>query len=163
MSIRITFTICLLAICVVSLAQNKLLFHKNRYREAFYTVGDNLAFRIKGQKEKISGTITAIDDTVFTVNGERYNPSRIDRLYIDPETRMWFAFRYKWERLFLIGGIGYLVIDWINAGNVSEETLIISGSLVAAGLLARWLIPWHINVKKHRRMVILRDPKTFGR
>lgn len=149
----------LLVIGLTGTAQNKLLFHKNRFREAIYKIGDPLTFRVKGSREKIHGMIDSISDTTFVVNQISYKPSDIDRLYIDNKTRMWFAFRYKWERLFYFGGIGFLLIDVINTGEVAKETLFISSTLVGAGLLARWLIPWHINIKKQRKMIILRDPK----
>lgn len=38
----------------------KLLFQKNRYRQALYEAGDQIAFRLKGAKTKFSGKILGL-------------------------------------------------------------------------------------------------------
>lgn len=114
-------------------AQNKLLFHKNRFREAFYRIGDPLTFRIKSSNEKISGVINAISDTAFVIDQVSHKPSDIDRIYIDKKTRVWFFLKYKWKTLFLLGGVGFILIDAVNYGEIAQESLIIGGTLIAAG------------------------------
>ncbi len=63
--------------------------------------------------------------------------------------------RYKYEKIFLIAGIGYSLLELVNEGEVDKETLIISGSLITMGLLARWLISDKIKIKGRRRILIM--------
>jgi hypothetical protein len=52
--------------------------------------------------------------------------------------------------------VGYFLIDVINTGYVKKETLVVSGSLIAAGLLAKVLISDKIKIKGKRRLWILK-------
>ena len=77
-------------------------------------------------------------------------------MYVDKQTRTWYFLKYKYEKLLLFTGIGYLVVDGFNNKEFTKETLIISGSLIGAGLLARWLISKKIKIKGRRKLVIMR-------
>jgi hypothetical protein len=133
----------------------KLLFHKNRHREALYKVGDIISFRLKNHDSKISGQIKSFEDSLIVFQNFKVNPNKITHLYVDTKTRIWYVLRYKYEKLFLISGIGYLLLDVLNTGELSKETLVISSSLVTAGLLAKWLISDRIKIKGRRKLVII--------
>jgi hypothetical protein len=133
----------------------KLLFHKNRHREALYKVGDVISFRVKNSDSKISGQIRSFADSLIVFQNFKVNPNKITHLYVDSKTKNWYILRYKYEKIFLISGIGYLLLDVLNTGELSKETLVISGSLVAAGLLAKWLISDRIRIKGRRKLVII--------
>jgi hypothetical protein len=47
-----------------------------------------------------------------------------------------------------------LTIDVLNTGELNEKTTMISGSLIAAGLLSRALISKTIKIKGRRRLMI---------
>ncbi len=133
----------------------KLLFHKNRYRQALYNVGDVISFRLKGEKLKITATIRSFEDSAIVFPNFKVNPRDITHLYVDGKTKNWYILRYKYEKMFLIAGVGYPLLELVNQGEVVEETLMIGGSLIAAGLLARWLISDRIKIKGRRRLLIV--------
>ena len=73
----------------------------------------------------------------------------------DDKTRVWFAFRYKFSRLALIAGAGDLALDVLNTGEFDRNTMIISGSLIGAGLLGRLFIRERFKIKGGKRMVVI--------
>lgn len=79
--------------------------------------------------------------------------SEISSLYIDEKTRWWL--RYKIEQLSLITGGGYLLLDIINTGELNNKTLIVSGSLIGVGLIARALIGNRIKIKGRTKLRVL--------
>lgn len=133
----------------------KLLFHKNRYRQALYKAGDIISFRLKNDKSKITGQITGFDDSLIVFQDFKVNPKAITHLYVDSKTKMWYLLRYKYEKIFLIAGLGYPLLEFVNHGELSKATLIIGGSLIAAGLLARCLIGDKIKIKGARTLLII--------
>ena len=136
-------------------AQNFLLFHKNRFKHTKYKVGDVISFTIKDDKRKHTFQIRGFEDTVIVFDNYRINPDDITHMYIDDKTRVWYIFRYKYSRAFLIGGIGYFAIDGINSGEISANTAWISGSLVSAGILAGIIFKDRIRIKGKRRLVVV--------
>jgi hypothetical protein len=64
----------------------------------------------------------------------------ISYIYVDQKTRPWFSMRYKYEKLFLIAGFGYMMLDVINTGELTQETKWISVSLISAGVVAHFLV-----------------------
>lgn len=121
----------------------------------FYEIGDNIAFNLKEDKAKISATITGFQDSVIVFRGFKVNPSEISHIYVDSKTISWFVLRYKYTRLFLYTGIGYFLVDVANSGEISEETLAISGTLVGAGLLAKLLVSDKLAIKGKRKLLIV--------
>jgi hypothetical protein len=135
---------------------NELLFHYNRYKEHIYKVGDVISFRIKGNVEKHTWQITNLTDSTI-VSGERsIEPHQISHIYVDKETLQFFAFRYKWARLFFFAGVGYAAIDLVNRHELDRNMALISGSLLGASLLCTIIIKEHIELKHGRKLVILR-------
>lgn len=63
--------------------------------------------------------------------------------------------KYKYDKLLLIAGIGYPLIDLVNSGELDPTTLIIGGSLISAGLLARWFIKKTIKIRGNRQLIIV--------
>ena len=133
----------------------KLLFHKNRNRQAMYKAGDVISFRVKGDNTKVTGQIRGFEDSLIVFPGFKINPQTITHLYVDDKTKVWYVLRYKYEKIFLIAGLGYPLLELINQGEVDDETLVVSGALITAGLLERWLIDDKIKIKGRRRLIIL--------
>jgi hypothetical protein len=149
--IRLSITIILFIHAIGVCAQHQLMFQKNRYRVAYYKSGDVISFRVKSDpSKKITAQIKGFQDSLIVFQYVNINPAEITDLYVDKKTRIWFVFRYKYEKLFLYGGTGYLLLDVINTGELDKETVVISGSLITAGLLARWLIPKKIRIRGKR-------------
>jgi len=119
----------------------------------YYKPGDEISFRLNGDKDKISGEILYFKDTVIVFKGFEVAVDEISSLYIDRKTRWWL--RYKIEQLFLLGGAGCLLLDVINTGELDPNTLIISSSLIGAGLLARILIGNRIKMGGRTRLRII--------
>jgi hypothetical protein len=133
----------------------KLLFYKNRHRQALYKEGNVISFRVNNDKSKVTAQIIGFEDSLIVFQGFKLNPKVISHLYVDGKTITWYILRYKYERIFLFSGSGYLILDVLNTGELNEKTLIISGSLIAAGLLARWLISDAIKIKGQRKLQII--------
>ena len=146
----------ILSCCSVCLGQKSLMFYKNKRRQAIYEQGDVLSFRIKTDPSKITDQIMGFEDSLIVFRNYKVNPAEITDIYVDDQTQTWYILRFKYERLFLFTGIGYLLIDGFNSKEITQETLIISGSLIGAGLLCHWLISKKIKIKGRRKLVLLR-------
>jgi hypothetical protein len=133
----------------------ELLFHKNRHREAIYKKGDVISFRVRGEDFKITDEIRGFTDSTIMFKDYMINPKEITRLYFDDQTRSWFIFRTKYSRLFIIAGVGYGLIDVLNTGEFDKQTMIISGSLIAAGVLAKLLIPNYFRIRGTKKLIII--------
>ena len=142
-------------------AQDKLMFIKSRNKVAFYTTGDVISFKINGRKEKITDTIRGLEDSLIVFKNYKIGLEEISHLYVDENTIVWFVLKYKYERLFLLGGLGYLALDIFNMGEISEETLFVSGGLVLAGVIAHVVVNDTMKIKGKRRLAILRSPRQW--
>lgn len=143
-------------LCGDCVGQKSLLFTKNWRKQAIYKTGDVISFCVKVDPKKITDQIIGFEDSLIVFKNYKVNPKEITHMYVDKQTGTWYFLKYKYEKLLLFTGIGYLVIDGFNNKEFSEETLIISGSLIGAGLLARWLISKKIKIKGSRKLVIMR-------
>ena len=150
-------TTLLVVLLQTAVAQdNRLLFHYSKHKEEIYSVGDVISFRMNGSDEKQSWEITGITDSTIVSGEKSIKPHEITHLYIDKKTRAFFAFRYKYSKLFMYAGAGYFLLDVLNRGEVDKNTVIISGSLLGAAVLAKVLIKDYIKLKRPRKLVILR-------
>ncbi len=152
----------LICVCLLSAAcycecraQSFLTFSKNWYRQAHYYVDDEISFRIKGDDKKYTDLIRGFEDSLIVFHYHKVAVQDITHLYVDYKTVVWFPLKYKYERLFLIGGVGYLGLDLLNTGRFDRNTVAISGSLVGAGLLARWLIRDYFVINHRNRLKIV--------
>lgn len=136
-------------------SQARLTFSKNWYRQAHYYVDDEISFRVKGNDNKITDLIRGFEDSLIVFHYHKIPVTDITHLYVDHKTIVWYPLRYKYERLLLIGGAGYLALDLLNTGQLDEGTLIISGTAIGAGLLARWLIKDYHRIRGRKRLKIV--------
>jgi hypothetical protein len=150
------FCVALSFICLDAYGQKSLLFNKNWRKQALYKTGDVISFRVEADPRKITDRIMGFEDSLIVFRNYKVNPKEITHMYVDKQTRTWYFLKYKYEKLFLFTGIGYLLVDGLNSREFSKETIIISGSLIGAGLLARWLISKKIKIKGRRKLVIMR-------
>lgn len=145
----------LLSLHATCQAQDYLLFHKNRIREAHYYAGEMISIRILDNDFKVTDQIKGFSNGLILFDGYEVNPADITHLYVDRKTRAWFAFRYKFEKLFLFAGAGYLVLDVINTREVDKGTVLLGGSLIGAGLLAKVLISDRFKIKGKKSITIV--------
>ena len=131
------------------------MFKKNSHRIAYYEAGDIIAFKIKSHPDKIREQILRFEDSLIVFRLFKVNPKEVTHLYIDNKTKTWFIFRYKYEKILPIMGAGYILLDWINTGEVTKETLVIGGSFIAGGLVAKALIRKRMKIRGSRRLIIL--------
>ncbi len=142
--------------CFQCFSQRTLLMlqKKNKNKNAYYQPGDVISFKIKGRKSKIKDEIVDLKDSVIVFRGYEVEVSKITCLYIDEKTKWWL--RYKIAQLSLITGTGYLALDVINSGKLNNNTLVVSGSLIGVGLLAKLLIGNKIKIRGRTKLRILR-------
>ena len=136
-------------------AQDALYFQKNRRRVALYKIGQTISFRVRGERTRITQQIIGFNDSLIVFRNYQVNPREITHLYVDDKTRKWFLLRYKYEKLFLIAGIGYMTLDLLNTGEIEKETAVISTGLIAAGLLARVIISKKMRINRDRKLVVI--------
>lgn len=131
-----------------------MLQKKNRNKNVYYKPGDEISFRTIASNKKITGQIMELKDSIIVFKGFKLNVCEISSLYIDEKTRWWL--RYKVQQLSLIAGGGYLLLNLINNGEISEDDLIISGTLIGVGLIAKFLIGNRIKIKGRTKLRIVR-------
>jgi hypothetical protein len=131
-----------------------MLQKKNKNKNAYYKTGEEISFRQKGSKRKISGEILDLKDSIIVFRGFEVQVDEISSLYIDEKTRWWL--RYKIEQLGLLTGIGYLALDLINNGKINEETVVISGALIGVGLIGKLLIGNRIKIRGRTKLRIVK-------
>ncbi|MFM9837894.1 MAG: hypothetical protein ACKVOQ_06495 [Cyclobacteriaceae bacterium] len=131
-----------------------MLEKKNKNKTVYYKAGDVISFKIIGNKSKTKGEIVELKDSVIVFKGYEVHINKIACLYIDEKTKWWL--RYKIAQLSLIAGIGYLALDVINTGELKKETLIVSGTVIGVGLLAKLLISNKIKIRGKTKLRILK-------
>lgn len=135
--------------------QHFLHFQKNRHRQAVYTTGEVLTFELNGSKAKISDRIQGFEDSLLVFSSYKVNPQDITALYVDEKTKIWFIFRYKYEKAFFLAGALFLPLDIVNSGQVAPQAATISGALLGASLLAHWLISDKLQIKGKRKLRVI--------
>jgi hypothetical protein len=127
----------------------RLMFMKNRNKIVYYEVGDKLEFTIKGHDQKIEDQIKSFTgDSLIVFNQRTIDVREINGIYLDKKNKVWYFFKYKWGRLFLFAGTGYLFLDLVNTGEPDTQTILISGSLITAGVLTQLLISKKLKIRK---------------
>lgn len=152
--LSLLFLLSAIANCSVGQRTLLMLEKKNKNKNAYYEVGDKISFRLDGSNRKISGEIIGFRDSVILFKEFEVSVNEISSLYIDEKTKWWL--RYKIEQLSLIIGCGYLLIDVINNRELTEDTLIISGTLISVGLLAKVFIGNKIKIRGRTKLKILK-------
>lgn len=147
--------VLLLFVAVSSFGQTKFLMlqKKNKNKNAYYKPGDVISFKVSDRTSKITGEILDIKDSVLVFRGYEIYVNEITHLYIDEKTKWWL--RYKVEQLSLILGGGYLLLELINTGELSRDVLIVSGTLIGVGLIAKLLIGNKIKIKGRTKLRII--------
>ena len=137
-------------------SQEFLMFEKSRNRRAFYYVGDELSIQIQGDKSKFTDRIVGLEDSTIVFSSYRINVKDITHIYVDDKQKFWYPFRYKAAPLLKIAGAGYLALDVINTQEINEGTLLLSGALMGAGFLAKWLISDKTRIRGKRKLTVVK-------
>ncbi len=150
----LSISFLLIIICNTCFGQRTLLMLQgNKNKNVYYKAGDEISFRLNGNKRKISGEIVDFRDSVIVFRGFEVHVTEISSLYIDEKTKWWL--RYKIEQLALIVGGGYLLLDFINTGELNKNTLLVSATLIGVGLIAKAIIGNRIKIKRRTKLRIL--------
>ena len=149
------FSVILSAVCADTFSQHHLLMlqKKNKNKNVYYQSGDVISFKVIGDSKKRTSEIVQIKDSVIVLKGYEVSVNKIFCLYVDEKTRWWL--RYKIAQLSFIVGGGYLLLEVINTGELNKETLIISGSVIGVGLIAKLFISNKIKIKGRTKLRIL--------
>lgn len=131
-----------------------LLFDKSPHRRAFYYPGDEISLQLRGDRQKFTGRIQELQNSVILFEYYRVRVSDITHIYQDKKQN-WYTLRHKISPLLLIAGSGYMVLDVANSREFDRGTLALSGALIGAGLLAKWLIPTKTRIRGKRRLKIV--------
>lgn len=154
---KLLSTLLFVAIAGTGFAQNqKLLFKYSRHKHAIYLPGDQISFRIKGSDDKVTWQLADITDSMIASVYDTISPSAISHIYIDEKTKIFFPFRYKMAGTLVAAGVGYFLIDWVNSREIDKSTVLVSSSLVAAGVAYHFLVKKYIRLTHRRKLVILR-------
>jgi len=130
-----------------------VLRKRNKHKNAYYEAGDKISFRIEGDKSKIAGRILDLKDSVIVFENFEVVVDKITWLYVDNKTGWWL--RYKLAEFSFKGGGCALFLYLINSHIRYGGTLIIGGSLIGIGILAKLLIGNKIKIKGRTRLIIL--------
>jgi hypothetical protein len=126
---------------------------ENNNKTVYYRPGDDLSFYLKGKKSKIKDEIIGFEDSLIIFKKHRVHVREIAALHIDHKTRYWL--RYKPAQILLLGGTAYLLADVLNSGELDKNTLILSGSMIGAGLVAKLIITNKIKVRRNTKLRIV--------
>jgi hypothetical protein len=154
---RSIYVFALLAALCLALSANgqrMLAFKKGKNKIAYYEAGELISFRLRGDKERYTAQIERFTDTTIVFNYAQVALHDISHIYVDKKTREWFAMRYKYEKLLLIAGFGYLMLDVFNTGELTQETKWVSLSLISAGVVAKCLITDRFRIKGNKRLYL---------
>lgn len=127
-----------------------MLQKKNQNKNAYYKVGEAISYRTLENKFKVTSEILDLEDGVILIKDDEVKVEEITHLYLDEKTKWWL--RYKVQQLSLILGGGYLLLNLINKGELDSDVLIVSGSLIATGLLAKLIIGNKIHIKGRTKL-----------
>lgn len=148
--------LCVLSvICSLQVSAQQLLFQKSRHKVVLYEVGDNITFRLHGDKTSVSARITGLQDSLIIFRLFKVRPDEISHMHVDHMTKGWFL-KYALSPLLLRAGFGYLLLDVINTGEFDEHTIAISAGIVGAGILAKLVVGEWIPVRRRTKLEIIR-------
>jgi hypothetical protein len=119
-------------------------------------VGETISFRLKGDRAKFTRRIIGFEDGLIIFRDFDVDPKEISHLYVDKKTRTWYIFKYKYQYALPMLGAELILLELINIGKLSQEDLVLGGSLMVAGLLAKLLISKKIKIKGKRKLLIIR-------
>lgn len=144
-------------LAVSSFAQHpRLMFMKNKNRIVYYEPGNTLSFTIKGYEGKITDVMKSFQgDSIIIFDHHQVAVRDITGVYLDKKNKVFYFMKYKYGKLLLFMGTGYLLLDMINSGELDKKTLIISGSMITSGILAQLLISKRIKIKGKKKLRIL--------
>jgi len=153
----IVLTLLSVLVCQTVEAQKVLLLQKpGTTKRFFYESGDKILVRMGDPEFEVSGEITSIDDSTFTVNRNyTIQLSKVHEVYIK---RAFLS--ASWRTLFVAAGV-YFFGSMFNHAINDEEPLIdntvpyVSGSFVALGTTAYLLRNKHCKMEKGWKLKVM--------
>jgi hypothetical protein len=132
-------------------SQRKLILTKSRGKSAQYHQGEKITFYLKDEGVKITDYIRGFTDSTIIFKDYSIDPRKISHVYIDDKTINWYFLKFKYEKLCLIAGAGYFLLDVVNTGEINAGTAMVSGSMLAAAGIFRLCIKKRIPLGGRRR------------
>lgn len=140
MNVKLLLVILLIKVTLLP-GQNILVLEKSGGKHSYmYSEGDKIELTIDNNIV-VKGRISFLDDSLVRINKSEY--FHINRIVSITRYRRGFSIMYQ---LFMYSGIPYLAIVSLNRSLnneypiVEESTMIISGSLITAGLISSLFI-----------------------
>ena len=136
-------------------AQPMLAFRKSPSKIAYYEKGEVISFRVNGDRTRHTHQIETFTDSTIVFRYHEVALRDITHVFVDQKTRQWFEMRYKYEKVLLIAGFGYLMMDVINTGELSNETKWVSLSLIGAGIVAKFMVKDKIRIGGRKQLYLV--------
>ncbi len=148
--------VILLGVSISAHAQKGLIFQKPGKHGVTYETGEIITFNIKTHPYALTDQIMGFEDTLIVFRNYKISPREITYMWVDSKTKDWYFMKFKWSKLcFLVGG-GYMLLNLINEGELTQEAAVFSGSLIAAGFITKAILKPRIKIKGGTRVHILR-------
>jgi hypothetical protein len=123
-----------------------------------FFVGNEITFRLKGDPVLYRDVITAVDDSSFTIFGTKVLIKDVDRIIL--RSQSWFVNQGSF--LLPAAGVIYFLADNLNpviqGGEklaISRGSVIVSASLIGAGLVLRLFQKKEHRIRKSKRLRVL--------
>lgn len=138
-------------------AQKIVAFDKpGKVKRIRYYKGDHIKLNLNSG-ERIFGTIDQIMDSSFVVQGMVIGISEVNRVY---NTQRLAGFKF-FSKLFILGGAAYFPIVTVNRAinnddpTFSKQAAIISGSMLATGIIFQLIANKSYKISENRPLKIL--------
>lgn len=153
----------LLSTCQFCFSQSFLYLKKLNGRMAIrYELNDEIRFQLKGEQQFVTGTIESFGEAHFVVHETVVPLGSIARY--DIRDKPYFSFNYEASSHTLIAAgvllplaevVNQQVQDFGQSPSLHRSVLIGSLSLMAGGLLLKWLAPKYFKPGFKRKAVII--------
>lgn len=162
-SILLSLQVCFFGVCAQQPQRYLTLSKVNKPRkQIIFYEGESMRFRLKGERFFNSGWIQGFGEDEIRFHYYRIKLDEIAE--IDVDNKNFTIFNVKsWSNVLLVSGPLFLAIDQFNQGvirdepaGINSETVVVSGTMVASGLMLRWLRKrrWKCDRRKHRMKII---------
>lgn len=133
---------------IISFAQKQLVLLKGQKVLLRLYPGDEITFKVRGSKSKRVSYINNLFDTALVAHRDVISLHKIERLYFDQGNLLNVV-----GGLFVVAGVGYLVIDQVNLVLVNKQSFQIDESVgIPAAVLVGVGLPMMLVRKKSQRI-----------
>lgn len=158
-----TLTTILLLFCLSAEAQKQLILIKKEKVMIRFNPGDELIYRVKGEKRVITSYVNNVFDTAVMAHDNIIPFHKIDRVYFKQSTYLNVIGSFL-----VIGGVGYFLIDQFNEVvvhgndfNVDDSVVKTSVTMTAIGLPLMLFHKKSQRIKGKYRLLMVEEGSPF--